>query len=712
MTKYNFMDDAKKADEEDAKAVQKSQAPQPTKKYNFKEDAGENWTWGDVGRAAAQGATLDYADEIAARAKSLMPGGKSYEEELKAQHESIDESKRRLGKGYDVANIAGGVATMFVPGLGLVRGGKVLAGLSDIEKARKLASMGKVAGGVAQAGDKLNKLGRTGRMAISGGALSAADDIGKQRGDINYTRAAGAGALGAGLGVGLSAGIGGVNAVKRVAGELTDAARGSMGMEASKGTVARALAKSAKALKRSGNKTGSDLDKTLEGRKFLQDAPNGQFKDEIAAPVQALTDPEFSRLARGAGDVTSDMSPIINKYERDALGLGAHTRSKAEIMKDDMLRAGGVDDTRTYLNRQTGELESLANQLDNFRASNAKQYVELPGLRRLFREQPTLAEDLWKRALDVNISRPGAPRIPNNILPVTPRQVQGWGGVPRGRVALETDGIPLGHAMNIRDAIRELMKTDPVRGQMVMEAILGRRIPKGGLVDEVNNLFGARRAVHQGSAAAKDARSIAGANSQKTAEQMSNVDNLATRGEFDNARSGYMQGLAHKMDDAHGDVRNWYEKNLGSSDQREAFQSMVHRPGYTGTPLEQIKHNVSTLSDRMNIVESLRKANKKLGSEAESQAVGDIATRYSYSPAVGHANLIAKTLRFLQRGVQLQNKEQVRIMLNTTREGRELIKEEMKRLGMKGSMGKGDVANIIANQLATTIWDKMNSGGF
>lgn len=708
MTKYNLMDNMKKADEADAKAVEQAQAQQQKpKKYNLKEAMGEDWTWGDVGRAAAQGATLDYADEIAARAKSLMPGGKSYEEELKAQHESIDESKRRLGKGYDVANIAGGVATMFVPGLGLVRAGKVVAGLNDLQKARVLAGLTTKGRMAVQAGDKLNKMGRTGRMVVGGAGIAAADDIGKQRGDIDVNRALKSAALGGATGGAISGGIGAVNALRFGGGVVADTVRGALGKEASHFTKQRALTRSAKALQKSGSRTAGDLEQNLQSKAFLQERPNGTYAADTAAPVQALSEPEFAKFNRAAGEVTEDMRPVVNEYERSALQQG--NRLKSEVMKDELLRSGGAQDTRTYLNRQSGQLESLGQQLDNFRAANKTQYVELPGLRRLFREQPALAEDLWRKAKGMNISRPGNPRIPDNIMPVTPREAQGLTPAQlNARPVMDNDGMPLGQAMNIRDAIREMMQTEPARGQMVMEALLGRRIRSNSLVGEFNRLFSARRGVHEGTKAADIGRGVAGAGSESTAKKLSDIDQLGAS-EFSEARKGYLQGLAHKLDDAKGDVRDWWRKNLGTSDQRQAFMDLVHNPNHTGMPIEQLRHNVQTLAERQNIFESMTKANRKVGSELESQAVKDTLTRYSYSAPVAAASAMGQFLKFAQRGPKIQNAEQVRIMLNTTREGRRLLQQELTRLNSKGHMGGGDVANLIANQLAMTIWDKMQS---
>lgn len=103
---------------------------------------------GDYLRAAAQGLTFGFGDELEARAKSLL-GGSSYEDEVSKIRGEMQEFGKARPVTSTALEIAGSIPTMFVPGLGLSRAAQ--AGSRSLQ-ALKAAGAGALGGGIYGAG--------------------------------------------------------------------------------------------------------------------------------------------------------------------------------------------------------------------------------------------------------------------------------------------------------------------------------------------------------------------------------------------------------------------------------------------------------------------------------------------------------------------------------------------------------------------------------
>lgn len=100
-------------------------------------------TAGDFARSAAQGLSMGWADEGEAAVRAMMDKGSSYDQQL-ARIQGEQRQFKEAMPGTDLAlNVAGGLPTMFIPGMGQMN-------------AAKMAAMGAVYGaGEAQPGERL-----------------------------------------------------------------------------------------------------------------------------------------------------------------------------------------------------------------------------------------------------------------------------------------------------------------------------------------------------------------------------------------------------------------------------------------------------------------------------------------------------------------------------------------------------------------------------
>ena len=183
---------------------------------------------GAIARGTAQGLSFGFADEITAAAESAF--GRDYEEALKETRDIYKLAEKERPGAYRTAEIGSGLASVFIPGIGAVTGGKAaLAGgklLKSLIQAKRGAELtGKgaraaeavgtgIAGGAfgsigASEADVLSKqtLGSVGQLAadvgtgavvggLAGGAVQkvvdseTAQKIGKAIGDSKITKSA------------------------------------------------------------------------------------------------------------------------------------------------------------------------------------------------------------------------------------------------------------------------------------------------------------------------------------------------------------------------------------------------------------------------------------------------------------------------------------------------------------------------------------------
>jgi hypothetical protein len=132
---------------------------------------------GAIARGTAQGLTFGFADEITAAAESAF--GRDYEEALKETREKYKLAEKERPGAYRTAEIGSGLASVFIPGLGAVTGGKaaIAAGkaLRSLIQAKRGAEL---TGKGARAAEAIG-------TGIAGGALgsigaSEADVLSKQ----------------------------------------------------------------------------------------------------------------------------------------------------------------------------------------------------------------------------------------------------------------------------------------------------------------------------------------------------------------------------------------------------------------------------------------------------------------------------------------------------------------------------------------------------
>lgn len=120
-------------------------------------------------RGAAQGASFGFADEITAGGEALITG-KPYREALKESRANYDAARADNPKTYLGGNLAGGVATSLIPGVGFAKGASAVANIG------KAAVLGGAAGaGLSEANplespDQLKEFGKDiGKGAAIGG---------------------------------------------------------------------------------------------------------------------------------------------------------------------------------------------------------------------------------------------------------------------------------------------------------------------------------------------------------------------------------------------------------------------------------------------------------------------------------------------------------------------------------------------------------------
>lgn len=130
----------------------------------------------DLGRSAAQGLTMEFADELAGVGAALVPGGRGYREardELRANDARFSREHPRANLA---ARIGGGLATAVIPATGLARGAQTL-GQTAMRGAGLGAAYGGIAGLGAGEGGVREQAASTGQGALAGYAFGAAAPV-------------------------------------------------------------------------------------------------------------------------------------------------------------------------------------------------------------------------------------------------------------------------------------------------------------------------------------------------------------------------------------------------------------------------------------------------------------------------------------------------------------------------------------------------------
>jgi hypothetical protein len=133
--------------------------------------------WAALGRGALQGATLGFSDEITGAIESAL-SDKSYKQardEARAANKTAEEAHSNY---YAGGQVAGGLATMLVPGLNIAKGASVAAAAGTAALAGGLAGLGSSEADLRPAAISAGNVGRaavdTGIGVAIGGAVGAA----------------------------------------------------------------------------------------------------------------------------------------------------------------------------------------------------------------------------------------------------------------------------------------------------------------------------------------------------------------------------------------------------------------------------------------------------------------------------------------------------------------------------------------------------------
>lgn len=234
-------------------------------------------------RGTAQGLTFGMADEIAARAESLLTG-KAYEQALSESRAEYKAGEREYPITSALGEVAGGVGQAI--GLTALTGGAAApaAGAGAIGR---IARLGQLAKEVIIPTTKAAPLANIGRAAVSGAAIGGLTGIGKsEKEGIEALKDAPSAALAGGVVGGVLGGaVEGLGAVGRKAGKYI-----SEGIEAGKyPELARML------------KTGAEFG--TEGKEFLSEASVRRAEENAYKAAKDVIIPELSSNLKAARDV-------------------------------------------------------------------------------------------------------------------------------------------------------------------------------------------------------------------------------------------------------------------------------------------------------------------------------------------------------------------------------------------------------------------------
>jgi len=306
------------------------------------------------GLGAAQGATLGFADEVAAGAaavKDVVTGeksfGQAYDDRLKSVRGTFEEAEASQPGAFLTGDVGASIATALLP----IPGAKVAAGA----KAGRLATLGKGAGIGAGIG-AVEGAGRSEEGVISGALTGAA--------------------LGAGGGA--------------VSGALSAAATKAL----TKGAKAAKLGASAKQLERRlGDKATSRIEKSLDK---LDDLGIVSDADFVASRSGALPIESLEAIEQRAAGVRSQKIARINDIVDEYKATNPDkVFSAQEIGLDDLKsRLGSMSNTANALDPSTSKAAGLINDIED---SLRQGKLDIDTLKDLKIDVDDLAEDLFFR---------------------------------------------------------------------------------------------------------------------------------------------------------------------------------------------------------------------------------------------------------------------------------------------------------------------------
>lgn len=249
-------------------------------------------------RAAAQGLTFGFGDEIAGAAAAVAPGGKSYTEARDASRQRVSDMREVAPGATALSEIAGGVA---LPALGAARVARTL-----------------VRPGAGALGKAVGAAGAAGAIGAGGGALYGLGESEAETPGGLLVDAAKSGAVGGLLAAPLGAGASAVGGLLGKAGRF---GREVVAPQSAGRSEAR------RTLRNTFEEAGIDA----------QDVP-GRLNELGPQAVIADLDPSLARLARTA----RDQAPALEKVDGPVARLGQRHDQTSERLAKSLRETSGI----------------------------------------------------------------------------------------------------------------------------------------------------------------------------------------------------------------------------------------------------------------------------------------------------------------------------------------------------------------------------------
>lgn len=606
-------------------------------------------------RAAGQGATFEFGDEILAGVNSLMPGSKGYQAELDNQRRIIDDAKKRLGDAYTLPNIAGGFA---VPGVGM------------------FGTAAKGAGAATTALTAGQKAAQIGKMAGVGAGYGATYNLGQQRDKIDLGEAAGAAVLGAGGALAIRGAGAAATGLSRKAGEIY---RGFTGGGASAATQRSVRREIMKELRDAGYANMNDIMAGLRRNGFRVN----ESRIDDAALVSLLPAKRVDELVKRMAHTERDHTRMLEEYGRRQLGIqpkgsssanAAATPTKFEQLGNRILRENVSPAGRQrYMPSAQAELE-VADQLNRgSRHLNAinqmpRARVGLPGIVETLRTMPG-GTQIYDDAV-ARVRMPGQPgRLQLNEIPMLLPPGQ---NPPAGRIALTDRNMPAILAKELRDTIAGIGKTDKALARNAMQPFNNAT---GRAGQHIRAGFNLRAAAKSRSEQRQEAFGIGRKPSEeKVANMARDIDTGKVQRQ--NVREGAIQGRAAIARDVGGDALK-LEQRFADPAQERLEDHVIHQLGYGHIPLRNIRQEARKLADRESVRKMFDVANRsgKLSEDQIKADLADVVARTGYSVSVAVTTAASRWLRkFTQSEVRTEERlrqylvEDPRVLLEMARE--------------------------------------------
>jgi hypothetical protein len=310
--------------------------------------------------ALGQGAAFGFGDELEAGITSLLPGRKSYGEELQRIRSEMGQFGEAYPKTALAAQVAGGVAS----GAGLAKGAVAgVKGASAIARAltKSAALQGAVGGAGASDEGVVNRLVGAGAGGAIGGALGRAGGLVAERGARALTRG----------GISESAGVAAMREAMEAQKLTPDALRARAAQMAASAPEARAMdvlgepgVRIGRRLQAIGGEAGQDISSAMAARaetkpERLQQAltrTTGKGKEnlletvsEIAKRRKDVADPLYEEVKQQPPVVSDQLEKFISsrKSLRDADKKARELMEEAGVDLPTMATAGGTTPLRT-----------------------------------------------------------------------------------------------------------------------------------------------------------------------------------------------------------------------------------------------------------------------------------------------------------------------------------------------------------------------------